>query len=94
MFRYRRLLTHTLSPLQMAAGENRRINHAITQARDAVFIAGKSKEGCGLADLDYEMAFDFLSLDWVKLVMERKGASEEALKRFRRIYDGGQQFLS
>ena len=52
MMRYKRTLDHTLSPFQMAAGSDRRITHAISLARDAVFIAGKKEEGCGVADLD------------------------------------------
>ena len=87
--RYKHLLTHTLSANQMAAGDNRRISHAITLARDAIFTAGKSKEGCGLADLDYEAAFDFLSLEWVRLVMKKKGVTEKALDRFTNLYKGG-----
>ena len=89
MLTFRRMLTHTLSPLQMAAGKDRRITHAIAQARDAIFTAGKSNTECGIADLDYEMAFDFLSLNSIKLVLQKKGVCKSLLQRFSNIYSDG-----
>ena len=38
--RHRRVLTHTLCPQQLAAGDERRISFGISQARDAVYVAG------------------------------------------------------
>ena len=87
--RHRRVLTHTLCPQQLAAGDDRRISFGISQARDAVFAAGQRGEGCGLVDNDFEAAFDFLCLDWVKKVLERKGLAEEALERFSNLYNNG-----
>ena len=52
--RYRKVLTHTLCPEQLADGDDRRISHGICQARDAVYAAGMRREGCGLADNDFE----------------------------------------
>ena len=71
--RHRRVLTHTLCPQQLAAGDDRRISFGISQARYAVFAAGQGGEGCELVDND------FLCLDWVKKVLERKGLAAEAL---------------
>ena len=51
------------------------------------FIEGKV--GCGIADNDFEAAFDFLCLDWVKLVLKKKGLADEALARFTNIYNDG-----
>ena len=87
--RHRKILNHTLSPEQLAAGDDRRISFGICQARDAIHAAGKSKKGCGLADNDFEAAFDFLCLDWVKLVLEKKGMASDALERFMNIYREG-----
>ena len=49
----------------------------------------QSRKGCGLADNDFEAEFDFLCLDWVKLVLRKKGLAEEALARFSNLYADG-----
>ena len=67
--RYSRVLTHTLSPQQLALGDDRRITFGICMARDAIYAACMRKEGCGIADNDFEAAFDFLCLNWVKMVL-------------------------
>ena len=87
--RYNKVLTHTLSPHQLAAGDDRRISFGICKARDAIYAASRSKTGCGIADNDFEAAFDFLCLHWVKLVLEKKGLASEALDRFSNIYSDG-----
>ena len=87
--RYNQVLTHTLSPQQLAAGDDRRISFGICLARDAINAASKAKQGCGIADNDFEAAFDFLCLDWVKLVLEKKGVAAAALARFSNIYSDG-----
>ena len=89
LLRYNKVLTHTLSPQQLACGDNRRITFGISLARDAIQAVSKSKVGCGIADNDFEAAFDFLCLDWVKLVLKKKGLAEEALERFSNIYAEG-----
>ena len=40
-----------------------------------------------IADLDFKSAFDFLCMDWVFTVLEKKGLQSEALKRLRRYYE-------
>ena len=58
--------THTLSPLQLVAGEDRRIHHGINLARNAIYAAGKpGHQGCGILDTDLIAAFDFMCLSWV-----------------------------
>ena len=54
--------THTLSPVQLVAGSDRRIHHGINLARDAINQAGKPKVGCGLLDLDFMAGFDWLDM--------------------------------
>ena len=39
--------------------------------------------------IDFEAALDFLCLDWVKLVLHRKGLAEGVLARFSNIYKDG-----
>ena len=87
--RYNKVLTHTLCPQQLAAGDDRRISFGICLARDAIYAASKSKNGCGMADNDFEAAFDYLCLDWVKMVLQKKGLSEGALARFTNLYKDG-----
>ena len=48
----KKTLTHTLSPLQLVAGEDRRIHHGINLARDAIWAAGKQGKGCIILDTD------------------------------------------
>ena len=86
VLRFRRVLGHSLSPQQLAEGDNSRITFGICLARDAVYAASMRREGCGLADNDFEAAFDYLCLDWVKLVLEKKGLAKEVLDRFLNIY--------
>ena len=58
--------TRTLSPYQLVAGDDRRIHHGINLARDAIQATTKQiKTGCGIADTDYQAAFDFLVMSWV-----------------------------
>ena len=58
--------THSLSHLQLVAGNNRRIHHGINCARNAIYSAGKpGHSGCGILDMDLIAAFDWLCLDWV-----------------------------
>ena len=78
--------THTLSPVQLVAGSDRRIHHGINLARDAIHQAGKSKSGCGLLDLDFLAGFDWLEMDRVYLVMAAKGLCQAVIDRIRRIY--------
>ena len=78
--------TYSLSPLQLVAGDDRRIHHGINLARDAIQQVVKSKTGCGLLDLDFLAGFDWLDMAWVYLVLAWKGVSENVIKRIRNIY--------
>ena len=78
--------THTLSPVQLVAGSDRRIHHGINLARDTILQAGKNKIGCGLLDLDFMAGFDWLDMAWVYLVLARKGVSMTVIDRLKRLY--------
>ena len=80
--------THTLSPVQLVAGSDRRIHHGINLARDAIQQAGKSKQGCGLLDLDFLAGFDWLVMNWVYMVLEKKGVDHQVVNRIQRLYSG------
>ena len=84
--RFGKTATHSLSPVQLVAGSDRRIHHGINLARDTIHQAGKAKAGCGLLDLDFEAGFDWLVMAWVYLVLERKGLCQEVLTRIKRLY--------
>ena len=85
--RFKATATKTLSPYQLVPGDYQRINHVINLARDAIQAASKlTKSGCGIADTDYQAAFDFLVMSWVFLVLKKKGVSEDVLNRLRNLY--------
>ena len=87
--RYRQVLGHTLCPEQLAESDDRKISFGICQARDAIYAAGMRRSGCGLADNDFKAAFDYLCLEWVRKVLEKKGLARKALDRFINIYRDG-----
>ena len=84
--RHRKIMTRTVSHLQLVAGADRRIHHGIALARDAIHAAGKSRSGCGILDTDLVAAFDWMVMDWVKLVLAKKGMCEEAIARISNLY--------
>ena len=85
--RFKCTATRTLSPYQLVAGEDRQIYHGINLARDAIQAVSKlTKSGCGIADTDYEAAFDFLVMDWVFMVLSKKGLSEVVIERIKNLY--------
>ena len=82
----KKTLTHTLSSLQLVAGEDRRIHHGIKPARDAIWAAGKQGKGCGILDTDLVAGFNFMSLAWCLKVLKKKGACPELLARLENLY--------
>ena len=56
-------------------------------ARNAIYAAAKPEHiGCGIIDTDLVAAFDFLCMDWVFKVLEKKGMDKEVMKRLRNLY--------
>ena len=85
--RFKETATRTLSPFQLVAGDDRRIHHGINLARDAIQAASKlTRTGCGIADTDYQAAFDFLVMTWVFMVLRKKGVSELVIQRHNNLY--------
>ena len=59
----------------------------INMARNAIYAAGKpGHQGCGILDTDLIAAFDFLCLDWVFMVLEKKGVHREVIRRLQNLY--------
>ena len=85
---------HTLSHLQLVAG-NRRPHHGIDRARDAIQATRKrGHRGCGILDTDLVAAFDFLCMQWVYEVLRRKGLHEEVISRYHNLYDRAATIVS
>ena len=84
--RFKKVATHTLSPCQLAAGDDRRIDHGINKARDAITAAKDSNEGMGILDNDYKAAFDFMVLHWGLRVLKAKGLDQQVINRLTNIY--------
>ena len=82
----KKMLTHTLSTLQLVAGKDRRIHHGINLARDAIWAAGRRGQGCGILDTDLIAGFDYMTLSWCLMVLEKKGACPEFIKRLKNLY--------
>ena len=85
--RLKKTFNHTLSPLQVVAGEDRRIHHMINKARDCIFAVSKSKLGCALLDLDFMAAFDYQVMSWVLAVLKAKGMSKKVITRISLLYE-------
>ena len=85
--RLKKTTTWTLSLYQLVAGDDRRIHHGINLARDAIVAAGnRPRVGCGIADTDYQAAFDFLCMSWVFKVLEKKGLDMRVITRLIKLY--------
>ena len=84
--KFKETFTHTLSPFQLVAGNDRRIHHGINKARDCINSVSRNKSGCALIDLDFVAAFDRTVLDWVFQVMRAKGVCEQVIARLCNIY--------
>ena len=84
--RIRITMKHTVSPLQLVVGDDRRLHHGIALARDAIQAAGVSRKGCGIFNTDLVQAFDWLCMLWVQMVLLKKGMAKEAVARITNLY--------
>ena len=73
--------------MQYVAGKDRRIDHGIGSARDAILAASKQKEGCGIADTDFVAAFDWMVPSWVWQVLLKLGVSRRVVNRVKSFYE-------
>ena len=56
-------------------------------ARNAIFAASKpGHAGCGILDTDLIAAFDYLCMDWVYMVLDKKGLDRKVISRLRNLY--------
>ena len=84
--RLKKTITHTLCPLQLVAGSDRRIHHGINLARDAIWAAGMRGQGCGILDTDLMAGFDYMTLNWCFKVLRKKVACPTFLARLENLY--------
>ena len=91
--RFKKTATRTLSPFQLVAGDDRRIHHGINLARDAIQAASNIKTGCGIADTDYEAAFDFLVMSWVFMVKLKKGVDKNVISRLSNLFQDNHSII-
>ena len=85
--RFKATATRTLSPYQLVAGDDCQIHHGINLTRDAIQAVSKlTRSGCGIADTDYQAAFDFLVMSWVFMVLRKKGVCEGVIQRLQNLY--------
>ena len=85
--RFTSIISHTISPSQFALGKEKRIHHAISLARDTIFLSNSRKKGRAIADLDFKSAFDLVCMEWVFMVLKKKGLSPISIERIRRYYE-------
>ena len=84
--RFHQTATHTLSPLQLVAGSDRRIHHGICRARDAIQAASRRREDCGMLDADFEAGFDYLAISWAYEVLLKKNCIANVVSHLKRVY--------
>ena len=85
--RFKSTMPHTVLPLQLVSGDDRRIHHGIGKARDVIQAVSRTKAGCAILDLDFIAAFDYQVFNyWVLPVFQEKGLSEKVKKRLENTY--------
>ena len=83
--RLQHMADHVLSPYQFSSG-SRNITEAIVLARDAISFVKPSHRGAAICDLDFQKAFDFLSVSWSWKVYRKKNASEKFTNFLENLY--------
>ena len=84
--RLKKMEEHTISDIQYSV-KPRKINHAICTARDTIHAVNPKNKGCGLAEFDFQAAFDLLCLEgWTWKVFEAKGASPDFINTMKALY--------
>ena len=84
---FRKISRKCLSPDQYVGGTDRNIHHGIGRARDAIFAAGKKKDGSGIADTDFMAAFDWMLLSWVWKVLVKLGVCHQVIDKVKNLYE-------
>ena len=90
--RLRKTEAHTLSIHQYAAGP-RKIQHAITQARDLISSVSPTQRGSAVIQTDFVQAYDLLAVSWTWQVLKRKSCSQKFISILENIYEKNPSFV-
>ena len=90
--RLRKTEDHTLSAHQYAAGP-RKIQHAITQARDLINNISPNQRGCAVIQTDFIQAYDLLSVNWTWQVLKKKKCSLKFISILENLYEKNPSFI-
>ena len=58
--KFMKTMNHTISPLQLVAGDDRRIHHGIAKAHNVIQAVTKNKQVWALLDKDFKSTIDFV----------------------------------
>ena len=85
--RMRKIEQRVLSSNQYVSGKDKNIHHGICKVRNAINEASRTKNGCGIADMDFLAAFDWMVLKWVWMVLRKLGLDERVVGRLKSLYE-------
>ena len=92
-FRFQKTSQRTISPVQFVSGQDKKILHAVNWARDAIQAASMKKIPCGIMDTDFLAGFDWLIMDWVFIVLKKKGVNTKVIDRVKRLYENNSSIV-
>ena len=71
--RHSKIVDHTVSVSQYAVGSNKRIHHTVAMIRDVIYYNQRNNnKGGAILNLDFKMAFDLITLQWIFKVLKKK----------------------
>ena len=81
------LMVFGSKPKKPIAIADRSIHHGVNLARNAIYAAGKpGHQGCGILDTHLIAAFDYMCLEWVFMVLQKKGLDSRVIARLQNLY--------
>ena len=83
--RLKKVMSKFVSRSQFAI-KPRKINYAVSTARDVINFATKMTISIGFMSLDMEAAFDNLNMEYVYMCLSKYGFTPQAVNIFRNIY--------
>ena len=72
--------------MSICCWKDRNIHHGIAKARDAIQSVTKTRLGCGIAGMDFMVAFDWLALSLVWKVLLKIGVKSSTVRRLQDLY--------
>ena len=90
--RLKKTENHTISRHQFSAG-SKRVSQAVCLTRNAIECV-KPSERAAVIETDFVSAFDLMTIDWVLMVLRKKGCSEQFVRVLQSIYRDSDTFVS